>query len=408
MIDMPVDLSVSRNKPTLQHEIRIIESFDAFEALREEWNKLAATAQDCSLFMTYQYCELAAERLLAKNGIIAVAMVYEDFDLVALWPLGIQRTGWLRIARTLSSGMNIEYGGPLVKGEASSVVIAETLRAVMKFSADALELFMVQDGSLLQEALAVAPQSWLLPWLPDRMGRLPSYAIRLREFRHWDDFAASLPKRVRADLRRCLKRLNEKGHTELGWCTTVDDAAAVLSWLFANKRSWAATRGLKTHSFLKDKQVKEFFVALAHRTDLSTTPLVAFVKVDGVPVAAALNLVGRRTVEYFITTYDEAFRSYGVGIILLDFIVKWSHANGFDFDLRPFHGNYKAEWANHITSYRTRTIFLNWRGRLLEIPLLGLQIIRVLRKAREFLERLFKTIKARIDNYAMPTKAGNS
>jgi CelD/BcsL family acetyltransferase involved in cellulose biosynthesis len=258
---------------------------------------------------------------------------------------------------------------------------------------------------MLQEALAAAPQSWLLPFVPGRMGRLPSYAIRLREFRHWDDFAASLPKRVRADLRRCLKRLNEKGHTELGWCMTADGVEAVLTWLFVNKRSWAATRGLKTHSFLKDEQVKEFFVALAHQTDLSTTPLVAFVKVDGVPVAASLNLVGRRTVEYVITTYDEAFRSYGVGIILLDFIVKWSHANGFDFDLRPFHGNYKAEWANHVTSYRTRTIFLTWRGRFLEIPLLGLQIFRVQRKFKEFFERVFKTIKARIIKYLMPTKS---
>lgn len=395
MIDMPVFLLGSHNKPTLQHEIRIIESFDAFEALREAWNKLAATAPDCSLCMTYQYCELAAERLLTKNGIIAVAMVYEDFDLVALWPLGIQRTGWLRIARTLSSGMNDEYDGPLVKGEASNVVIAETLRAVLKFPADALELFMVQDGSLLQEALAAAPQSWLLPFLPDRMGRLPSYAIKLREFRHWDDFAASLPKRVRHDLRRRFKRLNEKGHTELGWCTTVDDVAAVLTWLFANKRSWVETRGLKTHSFQKDDEFKEFFVALARRTDLSTTPLVAFVKVDGVPIAASLNLVGRRTVESFMSTYDKAFGIYSVGNILRDFMVQWSHANGFDFDFRPFHVNFKADWANYVTSYRTRTIFLTWRGRFLEIPLLGLQIFRVLRKVREFLERVFKTIKAR-------------
>jgi CelD/BcsL family acetyltransferase involved in cellulose biosynthesis len=404
MIDMPVDLSVSRGQPLLRHEVRIIESLDGFEALREEWDKLAATAPDCSLYMTYQYCELAATRLLAENGMIAVAMVYEGLDLQALWPLGIRR-GWLRIARTLTCGMNEEYDGPLVKGEASAVVIAEALRAVLEFPADALELFFVQDGSPLQEALAAAQQSWLLPFLPDRMGKLPSYAIRLREFRHWDDFAASLPASTRHNLRRRSKRLNEKGHVELGWCKTVDDVETALTWMFANKRKWAAARGLKIRSVQKDEQSKAFFGALAQRTDLSLTPLVAFMKVDGVLVAASLNLVGHRTLEYFMSAYDEAFSTHSVGTILMDFVAKWSHANGFDLDLRPFHVNYKAEWANEITSYRTRTIFLNPRGRLLEIPLLGLQIFRVWRKIREYSASALEKIKARMSRPPMPAKS---
>jgi hypothetical protein len=93
MVDMPVDLSANRNKTLLRHEIQIIKNLEEFEALREKWDKLAATAPDCSLCMTYQYCELAATRLLAENGMIAVAMVYEGLDLQALWPLGIERGG---------------------------------------------------------------------------------------------------------------------------------------------------------------------------------------------------------------------------------------------------------------------------------------------------------------------------
>lgn len=406
MIDMPVDLSAFRRKTLLRHEIRIIRNLGEFETLREAWDKLAAIVPDCSLCMTYQYCALAAMRLFAENGMIAVAMVYEDLDLQALWPLGIRRGGWLRIARTLTCGMNEEYDGPLVKGVPSNAVIAQTLRAVMEFPVDALELFMVRDGSQLQGALAAAPQSWLLPWLPDRMGRLPSYAIELRAFRHWNDFTASLPASTRHNLRRRSKRLNEQGHIELGWCATVEDAEAVLTWLFANKRRWAEVRGLKTRSLQKDEQFREFFVALAYRTDLAAAPLVAFVKVDGALVAASLNLVGSRTVEYFMSTYDEAFGSYSVGTILTNFLVKWSHANGFDFDFRPFHVNYKAEWANRITSYRTRTIFLNRRARFLEIPLLGLQIFRVIRKVGEFSALRFKMLKARISEYLMPVKSG--
>lgn len=406
-IDMPIhspaDLSGSCDGAPLRHELRIIENLDMFKAMQGEWDKIVAAAADYSLCLTYQYCELAAELLLAKNGIIAVATVHDDHELLALWPLGIQRKGGLRIARALTCGSNEEYGGALVKGAASSAVVAEALRAIMRAPADVVEFFMAQDGSLLQQALAQAPQSWLLPLLPKRMGRLPGYTIRLRGFSQWDNFTATLQPAFRTNLRRCLNRLNEQGHTAIGWCTTVEDAEAVLTWLFANKRHWAETRGIKT-KFLMDEQVREFFIALARRTDLPTTPLVAFVKLDGVPVAASLNLVGRRTIEGFITTYDEAFSRYSVGTMLMNSMAKWAHANCLDFDLRPLHAHFKAVWANHITSHCTRTIFLSPRGRLMEISLLNQYGSRVRRKFWTVSVGAFTRIKASISRTLKPSR----
>src|SRR6202022_1373907 len=154
----------------------------------------------------------------------------------------------------------------------------------------------------------------------------PGYWISLREFARWEDFMQTLPKSLRTNLRYRRKRLEARGHVEFGWCKSPSDAASVLTWLFDNKRRWAERRGLKT-PYLMDHQVRDFFIALAHRIDLSTNPLVAFVKVDGVPVAAAVNLVGSRSVEGFITTYDEAFSTCSVGNLLTEFLVRWSHAN---------------------------------------------------------------------------------
>ena len=96
---------------------------------------------------------------------------------------------------------------------------------------------------------------------------------------------ADVTKSLRDNLRKRHKRLEARGHVEFGWCKSTSDAASVLTWLFDNKRRWAESRGLST-PYLMDHQVREFFIALAHRTDLSTNPLVAFVKVDGVPMSA--------------------------------------------------------------------------------------------------------------------------
>jgi CelD/BcsL family acetyltransferase involved in cellulose biosynthesis len=364
----------------MRHELRMIHGIRAFQALRAGWEALEGTAADPSPFLTYQYCELAAAFVFAQGGSIAVALVHgEDHDLLALWPLAIRREGVLRIARAPTCGNDQEYGGPLVKGAASRAVVGEALRCALRAPADVLEIFMVEEGSLLARVLAEAPQSWLLPLLPKRLRTIAGYTIRLGGFRRWEDFAARFSQPFRANLRRCVRRLNEKGQAELGWCRTQGDAEAVLRWLFANKRRALNARGMKT-DLAKDRQVETFFVALARRTDLPATPLVAFVKLDGVPVAASVNLVGQRAVQGLITTYDDAFGRYSVGIMLTDFMVRWAHAKGLDFDLRPYHADYKAQWATHVTSHWTRTVFLSPRGRLREFSLLGLQVSRVLRR----------------------------
>jgi CelD/BcsL family acetyltransferase involved in cellulose biosynthesis len=383
-----------------RHEIRTIEALDGFKSIRLEWEALTAASDDYSLCATYQYCELAASVVFAKGGIIAVVMVYDDHGLQALWPLAIYREGFLRIAKALTCGSDEEYGGPLIKSKLDRMIVTAVLGAVMQVRADILEVRWVQDGSILQELLQSAPQSWLLPL--QGSSKIPGYFIRLRGFTQWEEYAATLPQKLRANLRRDLKRLNAKGHTEFGWCTTVDDTDVVLTWLFANKQRWAKTRGINL-KYVMDERVRNFFMALARRIDLSATPLVAFVKVDGFPVAASVNLVGPSSVEGFITTYDEAFSTYSVGSLLVDFLVRWSFANGRDFDLRVLHAEYKARWANNITSYKMRIIiFLSGRGRIEEFSSLTYGVGRRFRMIAFY---VFETVKARTRRSLMSSRS---
>jgi len=133
-----------------------------------------------------------------------------------------------------------------------------------------------------------------------------------------------------------------------------------------------------------DDRVRDFFIDLAGRIDLVATPLVTFVKVDGVPVAASVNLVGPRTIEYFITTYDEAYATCSVGNLLVDCIVRWAYANGRDFDFRPFFSVYKERWSNRKSRHESHFVMLTLRGRLAELPIAAAQARRVLRKVRTF------------------------
>ncbi|MFP3565410.1 GNAT family N-acetyltransferase [Paraburkholderia sp. SIMBA_030] len=373
----------------LTNEVREIESLATLTSLREAWRALSANADDCPGHMTFEYCELAASHALAKGESVSVAMVYGDRSLLALWPVSVVRRGLVRVARGLTCGTGEEYGQPLVRAGANRAVYAAAVAAIRQVDADILEIPLVRRGSVLQEALDALPQSWVLARVPARWRVLPGFSIVLRDVPRWSDFVSTLPKSLRSTLRYRHKRLEAQGHPEFGWCRTVSDAVAVLSWLFDMKRRWAARRGVSV-SYLRDARVRDFFIELARRTDLSTVPLVAFVKVEGVPVAASVNLVGSRTVEGFVTTYDEAFARCSVGALLAEFLVKWSHANGRDFDFRPLYAEYKANWANRRTWHETHVVMLRTRGRLAEFSLLFGQLLRVQRKCSEFAVRLLK------------------
>ncbi|MFT0170797.1 GNAT family N-acetyltransferase [Paraburkholderia mimosarum] len=374
-------------------EVREIESLSALASLREVWRALAAGAEDCPGHMTFEYCELAASHALTDGESVSVAMVYGDGELLALWPVSIVRRGIVRIAKGLTCGTSEEYGQPLVRAGASRAVYAAAVKAIRRVDADVLQIPLVRHGSLLQEALEDVPRSWVLARVPARWRGLPGFSIVLRDVPRWDDFISTRSKALRGTLRNRHKRLEARGHVEFGWCRTIPDAVAVLSWLFRTKRRWAERRGVSV-AYLKDDRVRDFFVALARRTDLSKVPLVAFVKVEGVTVAASVNLVGSRTVEGFVTTYDEAFAGCSVGALLAEFLVKWSHANGRDFDFRPLDAEYKASWANRRTWHETRVVMLRARGRLAEFSLLFGQLVRVRRKCAEYAMRLLEGMRS--------------
>lgn len=380
----------------LRHELRTIATLDAFRALRRQWEALAAGVTDLPASMAYSYGELAAGAVLARAGAVVVVTVRDGVDLRAIWPFEIHRRGLLRIAQPLSCGMYEEYGAPLVADDADDAVLATAVAAARQLPADLLEIPFVEDGRPLHRLLERMPRSWIERMLPTQVGRLPSYSIALRGFAHWNDFAAGLTTTLRSKLRYNHKRLSARGVVQIGWCTTIDDAASTLTWLFANKRRWAASRRLTAH-YLLDDRARDFFIDLARRTDLAATPLVVFVKLDNQPIAASVNLVGRRSLEYLITTYDEAFGNYSPGNLLIDFLVRWSQVNGRDFDFRPFHADYKARWANRQTFRRTHWLFLSVRGRLGEAMLLASLADRLMRRLREFRSHVIEAGRRRFN-----------
>ncbi|MEX3929456.1 GNAT family N-acetyltransferase [Paraburkholderia sp. BR10936] len=375
MRNAPIEIGASRPdiaaRPpgrAICHEIVVCRSTADFARLCPAWDSLVDA---CPPSLSFTYCEIAADRAFACGATTSVAVVYEGAALVALWPVMVARRGAYRVARAAAEATR-NTGGPLVADPAEARFYAAALGALRHVDADVLDLWLVERGAPLDAALAHVPASWVMRAIPARWRGVDGYSIALSGFATYDAFG---------HLRRHTRRLAQRGEVCYGWCQSTGDACNVLTWIFANKRRWAVARGFNT-PFLMDDQVRDFFIDLAGRVDLAATPLVSFVKVNGVPAAASVNLVGPRSVEYFITTYDEAYAPYSVGNLLVDSIARWAYANGRDFDFRPFYSAYKERWSNHKSRHESHVVMLTSRGRFAEIPIAAAQIRRLLRKFR--------------------------
>lgn len=370
----------------LRSEVLRCKSLEAFRTLEPQWLALTAAPDSHSPFACFEYAALAAAHAFATGAAIEVACVYDAHELVAMWPVSIVRAGVLRVARHLGCGSGEEYGGPLVKDTQRPDLYAAAVGAIRRVHADVLDVTMLESGSALSCALDAAPRAWAPRWLPARSRIMPGYAIGLRAYATFDDFLATRPAAFRSALRYSARRLAKTGAVSCGWCASLEDTQNVLAWLFANKRQWAMKRAIDTPYLMHD-EVRDFFLALAQRIDLSSTPLVACVKVDEKPVAASINLVSARQVEYFITTYDEAFSTHSPGNLLVEFVARWAQEHGRDFDFRPLHGDYKARWSDRQTQHETRVMVLSVRGRCVEARLIWAQSKRVVRKLMGLISR---------------------
>jgi CelD/BcsL family acetyltransferase involved in cellulose biosynthesis len=373
------DLPLAREPAEFSHEVMSVQSVSEFKALRQMWLALTRDAEDASLCDSYEYCELAASIAMQQGAAINVVLVRAGSRLDALWPFAIERRGLLRVARRLTSGAREEYGRPLVRRGSDDALWSAIAAAVRHVKADVLEVHWVPDGSVLHEHLKAMPQSRVLPLLPKHMRGHQGYVVGLRGLPSVEEFIRSVASPRRYDLRKFQKRLDSKGHAEFGWCATAEETAELVTWVFEQKRAWATARGIKT-DYLEDNRTREFFARLAQRLDLSSTPLVSFVKVNGAPAAAVINLVGGDTVEYGICTYDPAFKDCSVGSLMLRYLIEWSHKHGKDFDLRPVYADYKERWSTRQAWHETRLIYLNTRGHLLDLALLCTYSVRAARK----------------------------
>jgi CelD/BcsL family acetyltransferase involved in cellulose biosynthesis len=294
------------------------------------------------VFQSREFLALWRDSIGSANGVEPYLIVVKDGDGRGIFylPLAIETKFNIRLLRFMDGGV-ADYNAPILAADRTlsprefAAVWSETLSLLPHF--DVIDLKKIASDV----AGAVNPLAYLDCTAFAESGHL----MPLAALRDGSDVRPAL-FRLRRKLKRCAEDLSQAGESHVVVNPTGAALAQVTERLLALKRQ----RFLQTQmpDFLVAPGVELFYREMMSPARLGSVSHLSALTVGDTVASAHLGFIGRGRFYYIFPAYDDAFRRYRVGHLLLEQLVDRSVAEGFDtFDLGVGDGRYKDTWATH-------------------------------------------------------------
>jgi CelD/BcsL family acetyltransferase involved in cellulose biosynthesis len=330
--------------------VEIIGDDARFAALREEWDELLARSETPSetpsVFLTWEWLHAWWRHLRGGRRLHLVA-VRRDGELVALAPLAVRTAlgGLFRRLELLGTGVvGSDYLDVVVRPDAADTVPA-VLAGHLAGMRTTLDLRQLAAQASRAEAVAesLAGRGWRLT----RRDTDVCPFLRL-EGHTWDGFLATLGPEHRQNVRRRLRKLEQRGAV-LQQVRTEDERRAALSALFRlHHLRWSGRGGSQAF----DSPAVLAFHDEATRLLLERGWLRLYVlSLDGEPAAALYGVMYRGVFSFYQSGFDPRHALSGVGLATLALVIRRAIEEGArEFDL--LHGSepYKFLWTRDVRS----------------------------------------------------------
>ena len=269
------------------------------------------------------------------GGTPELVAVRRDGGLAAIAPL-VRRAGVLRSPTNWHSP-----GYHLVAEDAAAR--AALVEAVLERAPRRLQLaFLPTDGGGLEETreLGRAAGRRVL----ERVVQSSPYAALPA---HWEAYEAERSRSLLKDVRRRRRRLEEQGEVTFDTHDGADGLHALLDELFAVEGSgWKLEQGT---AIVSRPETRRFYTEVATWAAARGWLELAFLRLDGRPLAGELLLrVAGRTHD-LKGGYDPDYRRFGPGVLLTLELVRAAIERGDEtFELLGSADRYKLEWGEQL------------------------------------------------------------
>lgn len=347
------------------YRIRHVRSLDAFCSLKDAWNRLAYQEGSCSPFLNHEWFNLWIDHFLNSNELY-ILLVYESHKLVAIAPFLLKKqvVQSIRVNKIELIGNVYSPMRSFIFGNACNENRQECLSHIFKYLANNFHGWDLLDLTPFSES----------------GGELELVRCVLREgsykyqeefaFENWyvddiqcsgDEYLDQRSKKVRSELRRRRTRLEALGDLEFRIVKNGNEIDRYMDYYYeVYAKSWKG----------KEKIGPTFHRGLAKLAAEKGWLRLAFLFLNGTPIASQFRIVFKDTCFFLKTAYDLQYRKYGPGIILLSDMIKYvidvDHARDIDFG--PGDESYKSSWASQRREMRRIIIFNNTlKGRFLAL-----------------------------------------
>jgi CelD/BcsL family acetyltransferase involved in cellulose biosynthesis len=324
--------------------VEFVVDLDGMAQLRPHWDELMArnVMYAGAFFQSYAWCRHVAD-IRAKSRPahyrLCIAVVRENDDIVAIWPLSLQKSNLAWIARNLDDPFG-QFGGIVINNGADPVactrVVIDALRNLRL--ADGIMIDCVCEGSSLHTALSqlgvgkVASNE--APW------------INFKPHATFDDYLAFRNKKTRKNMRNALNRLSRLGTVEFITTSDPQQVHRIIEESFSGRIEWLNQMGKSSTAF-RDRDFNDLLEQLSNRPDIG---LLGFcVTLDGVSIASQWGFVHGATYYAYISARNRAFDECSVGRLHLANVIETCHQRGLtSIELMPPKADYKLQWTDEL------------------------------------------------------------
>ncbi len=307
--------------------------------LEEIWRDFEANCEH-SVFQCYDW--LAHWQLtVGDNQLIvdpAVLVVTDQQMPLALFPFGLRRTMGIKVLEFLG-GAQTDYNGPMVHPAFSSV---DKLRTIWLEIEKKLPTHDVRSFVRLPSVLNHHENLWPLI-IGARFNSFAYSASLPRTIAEWEQ---RISASRRADSKRQLKKLSNKGQVQFSFVESIDMHNLTVATMIAQKRERYRETGVRDS--LSTKETRDFYIKLSGKLGQLGRIHVSSISVDNEILATHWGAIYGDCYYWLMPSYAGGeWKRFSVGRLLLEHNIRWAIENNMEiFDFTIGGEDYKKHWCD--------------------------------------------------------------
>lgn len=260
--------------------------------------------------------------------------------LIGILPMGIRKNNGIKVLEWLG-GIHSDYMGPLLKSDYQ--LYFDDFQTVWKSILELIDSFDVIHFQRQPKSIGLVENPFVFNFQVEQS----DLAYQAEHIGGWEKFQESkIGKKLRADSKRQIRRLNEIGKVEFKIAKSLAEEAEVIKNMIIQKRQRYVDTGLTDKLAIKEHQ--DFYRGLVGIEMGNYYLSCAYIKVDNVIISTHVGIVSDQCFFYLMPANDnKIWKPFSSGRLLLEYLMKWSlDLNIKIFDFTVGGEDYKKKWCN--------------------------------------------------------------